>query len=484
MKLHENENFCAFCGGEITKSRRNELKTYFEADELLRLQERIEKGDSKIDQLLEKVKNIELMEQKQFYSQFEVKGLNHELEKKKKEYIDFLIQCKNTLDIKQKNLFKTVGKLNLEIPSNFMGIQKQINDFIDSNNNFTQNIDEQKEGAERRLRLHSVSVFCEQENYNGLTAEQTTISDMLKQAKENLDNEIDKIKTEKKKIEEYRSSEYTAIKELQTKIKNPEIITQRINNKLKDSGQSNLSLKYNSKEKHYQVLNDDGTTRDITEISTGEKNIISFLYFVASLDSLDLETGAPKIIIFDDPMNSNDDTMQYLIITEIEKLYNRKDFYKHFILLTHNSHFYLKVTFDRKRRRDRKSPYEIDNFVRMNSDGKQTTFKYLTDEKEDFSTQYGSLWKELKFLYYHDKKDFMCNTIRRIIETYTVFNGVKGNKHAESKLLFNTNSHSTEVGDLETDTNGYTREQIIKFLKQYFQQHNAEGHFNNYWKDR
>lgn len=484
LKLHENENFCAFCGGEITKSRRNELKTYFEADELLRLQERIEKGDSKIDQLLEKVKNIELMEQKQFYSQFEVKGLNHELEKKKKEYIDFLIQCKNTLDIKQKNLFKPVGKLNLEIPSNFMGIQKQINDFIDSNNNFTQNIDEQKEDAERRLRLHSVSVFCEQENYNGLTAEQITLSDMLKQAKESLDNEIDKIKTEKKKIEEYRSSEYAAIKELQTKIKNPEIITQRINNKLKDSGQSNLSLKYNSKEKHYQVLNDDGTTRDITEISTGEKNIISFLYFVASLDSLDLETGAPKIIIFDDPMNSNDDTMQYLIITEIEKLYNRKDFYKHFILLTHNSHFYLKVTFDRKRRRDRKSPYEIDNFVRMNSDGKQTTFKYLTDEKEDFSTQYGSLWKELKFLYYHDKKDFMCNTIRRIIETYTVFNGVKGNKHAESKLLFNTNSHSTEVGDLETDTNGYTREQIIKFLKQYFQQHNAEGHFNNYWKDR
>lgn len=484
LKLHENENFCAFCGGEITKSRRNELKTYFEADELLRLQERIEKGDSKIGQLLEKVKNIELMEQKQFYSQFEVKGLNHELEKKKKEYIDFLIQCKNKLDIKQKNLFKPVGKLNLEIPSNFMGIQKQINDFIDSNNNFTQNIDEQKEDAERRLRLHSVSVFCEQENYNGLTAEQTTLSDMLKQAKENLDNEIDKIKTEKKKIEEYRSSEYAAIKELQTKIKNPEIITQRINNKLKDSGQSNLSLKYNSKEKHYQVLNDDGTTRDITEISTGEKNIISFLYFVASLDSLDLETGAPKIIIFDDPMNSNDDTMQYLIITEIEKLYNRKGFYKHFILLTHNSHFYLKVTFDRKRRRDRKSPYEIDNFVRMNSDGKQTTFKYLTDEKEDFSTQYGSLWKELKFLYYHDKKDFMCNTIRRIIETYTVFNGVKGNKHAESKLLFNTNSHSTEVGDLETDTNGYTREQIIKFLKQYFQQHNAEGHFNNYWKDR
>lgn len=43
----------------------------------------------------------------------------------------------------------------------------------------------------------------------------------------------------------------------------------------------------------------------------------------------------------------------------------------------------------------------------------------------------------------------MCNTIRRIIETYVVFNGVSGNKDAESKMLFNTNSHYTEIGILK-----------------------------------
>ena len=56
-----------------------------------------------------------------------------------------------------------------------------------------------------------------------------------------------------------------------------------------------------------------------------------------------------KFIIFDDPMNSNDDTMQYLIITEIQKLYQGK--YKNrfnanndfFICMTHNAHFYLNV---------------------------------------------------------------------------------------------------------------------------------------------
>ncbi|HAP8690308.1 TPA: AAA family ATPase, partial [Enterococcus faecium] len=120
-------------------------------------------------------------------------------------------------------------------------------------------------------------------------------------------------------------------------------------------------------------------------------------------------------------------------------------------------------------------------FVRMINDGNLTSFKYLKHKNEDFTTQYGSLWKELKFLYDNDKKDFMCNTIRRIIETYVVFNGVSGNKDAESKMLFNTNSHYTEIGDLETDINGYSKEDIIGLMRKFFKQNNAEVHFNNYW---
>lgn len=85
----------------------------------------------------------------------------------------------------------------------------------------------------------------------------------------------------------------------------------------------NLELKYIESGKHYKIINKDGSTRNIQEIST-VKNIIAFLYFIGSLDSPELETGKPKIIVLDDPMNSNDDTMQYLIISEIEKLYSRK----------------------------------------------------------------------------------------------------------------------------------------------------------------
>ena len=46
-------------------------------------------------------------------------------------------------------------------------------------------------------------------------------------------------------------------------------------------------------------------------------------------------------MVFDDPMNSNDDNMQYLIMDEITRLRKSLSKYDVFILLTHNKHFYI-----------------------------------------------------------------------------------------------------------------------------------------------
>lgn len=80
-----------------------------------------------------------------------------------------------------------------------------------------------------------------------------------------------------------------------------------------------------------------------------KKNIIGFLYFLESLSDVEKQSDKNKVIVFDDPMNSNDDTMQYMIITEIQKLYTDKYRNKFnsqkdiFVCLTHNAHFYLNV---------------------------------------------------------------------------------------------------------------------------------------------
>lgn len=481
LEIHSEGDCCAFCGGEVTKSRIIKLESYFKTDEVLILQRRIIMGISKISAAITELKEIKLLEESQFYSQFSVKELNQQLKDKDSEYIIFLEVCKNHLEEKMQYLFESLNPVEAVLPEDFSAIQKDIDNLIKKNNEFTQNIEQNKQIAKNRLKLHCVAEKCEIGKHERLQWEKKTLENNQNDFKEVLDNEIEKVTKCKQEIDKQIKIGKCEINKLQEKIKNPKIITQNINEKIEKSGKHNLKLKYIESEKYYQVLNSDGSTREISEISTGEKNIISFLYFIESLYSPDLDTGKPKIIILDDPMNSNDDTMQYLIISETEKMY-KKNFYDYFILLTHNSHFYLKVTYARRERRDGQNAYVVDNFIRMNNDGNLTTFKYLEDKKEDFVTQYGSLWKELKFLYENDKKDFMCNTIRRIIETYVVFNGVSGNKDAESKMLFNTNSHFAEVGDLETDTNGYTREQIIEFLKQYFKQNSAEKHFNSYWK--
>ena len=74
-------------------------------------------------------------------------------------------------------------------------------------------------------------------------------------------------------------------------------------------------------------------------MSTGEKNIVAFLYFIEKLNELNLKDGnKEKIVIFDDPMNSNDDAMQYFISEELKQIMKKcdKGFGK-YILLTHNT---------------------------------------------------------------------------------------------------------------------------------------------------
>lgn len=482
LELHEKGDTCSFCGGKVTGERIEKLESVFNTKEVFGLQERIKSEIQRIEKCKEILINLDIMDVSDFYSHLDFEKVNSQLVTVKNEQISFLDECRKKLEQKEKELFTRLEHFEIEIPSSFNSVQTDIDKLVLEHNEFSNNIEESREKAKLKLILHRVAEKCEEIQNQRLEKELKIFEETRDSLKEVLEKEISNAESNIRDIELDLKQEKKELKQLQDKIKNPEIIIKKINEKISKSGKKNLELRYIESGKHYKIINKDGTTRNIQEISTGEKNIIAFLYFIGSLESLEIETGKPKIIILDDPMNSNDDTMQYLIISEIEKLYNKRKMYSHFILLTHNSHFYLKATHGRRMRRDGKNAYEVDSFIRMVNDGNLTTFRYLTDKKEDFATQYGSLWKELKFLFENDKKDFMCNTIRRIIETYIVFNGISGNGDSESKMLFNTNSHYAEVGDLETDTNGYTREEIIELLKNFFISKNAESHFNNYWK--
>src|SRR5699024_7377372 len=141
------------------------------------------------------------------------------------------------------------------------------------------------------------------------------------------------------------------IQNLKDQQKDTTKIANMINERLSRSGKNDLQLAKIESEgiERYEIHDGENITRPISQVSTGEKNIISFLYFIFSLEDIENKNNKKKIIIFDDPMNSNDDTMQYLMITELQKIYQGKEPAKfnpsrdYFLCLTHNVHFYLNI---------------------------------------------------------------------------------------------------------------------------------------------
>lgn len=218
-----------------------------------------------------------------------------------------------------------------------------------------------------------------------------------------------------------------------------------------------------------------GEIRDITELSTGEKNIIAFLYFIEKLGEIRKEiSDKPRLIVFDDPMNSNDDNMQYLIIEELVKLMNSLGDEDRFVLLTHNKHFYINVTYNMSGKR-----------LHFFKNGQKTKIREI-NIKDDIKTSYEALWGELKFIYGSDASaDMMLNPIRRIIETFTKFNELDKkdfcSKVLGAKKLFDVNSHS--IDDLEAELNGKDKDEIRRLFYDCFEKNHFKEHFLKYWPE-
>ena len=97
------------------------------------------------------------------------------------------------------------------------------------------------------------------------------------------------------------------------------VAAERINKYLRGLGEQSfqLILVEGEQKGQYAVQDMQGNKRSISTLSTGEKNIVAFLWFMLDLENPDKLTEKQRIIVFDDPMNSNDDTTQYLIIVTV-----------------------------------------------------------------------------------------------------------------------------------------------------------------------
>lgn len=356
----------------------------------------------------------------------------------------------------------------LYIPPGFADEIAEANNLFEENKLYGEQIETTKKDEQEKLLLNEVAKALKEGNYDTMKDEQVNLTSEVEKGQKLFDRKSEVIKGLKKQLSE-----------LLMQTVDESLAADNINNLLRNLGNQSFLLKKVEtalQKGQYQVENHDGTIRDVDSLSTGEKNIVAFLWFIYDLENIDEKLQKDMVLVFDDPMNSNDDATQYLIITQLQKLLrNIKD--KQIIILTHSTHFYLNLRYQwwRGRKPDDKAT------IHLKKAGLKSSVQYITSEKDDLKTSYDALWKEVRWLYSESHPDYMLNPLRRIFETYQKFNGIEDlyKANAEAQKLFNVNSHS--IDDLEADLNGKNEDAIMHIVESIFKEIGGMEHFRHYW---
>lgn len=475
FRLHKKGDVCAFCGHIIDESTFDELESCFSADEVKVFQDEIE---SNINTLIMEEKEIdEFVLEDKFYPDYisDAKEIINDFNELKISYKSFFKELREALTVKKGNLFSSSDKLNINLPIPMDSIIKRYIKLVDLNN--ADDLADKQVKAKNELRYNIIHELLLSFDYTTKLNQLSTERGVLETLNEELNRQKEKI-TGAGGIDEKIRSKQKQIYDLQAKTKSEETLVKNINKKLEFYVDFMLDYQDNPSGKGFYQIKDvkTGSIRNVTKLSTGEKNVIAFLYFIEKLKEIDnVNKGKPQFIIFDDPMNSNDDTMQYLIMTELLKIVNTCEEPNYLVLLTHNRHFYLNVKY---RRGDKKT-----NYIRFVSNGTNTECKNI-DSAEDFKTSYEELWSEVIFLYNSDSAapEMLLNPLRRITETYINFNHVNDfyKDNIDAKKLFDVNSHS--IDDLEADLTGISKSVIIDLARKCFYSNNAREHFDTFCK--
>lgn len=298
----KNGGSCPFCGREVSEIEFDEIVGQF-----------AEVIDNSYDLLQEKVVNA-LYSFREQCEEVELKFTNIQAHSNnlEKEYLVDVSKEKLTLDQiekevenllikKQTNLTEEleIGELEVNLGEVIESVNlklKKVNTLIDNHNALINDSENQL----IKLNNHVINLICDQSSSDLFEKIREDYNDCLKQQQSAyVNNNVARNSVESNKKE---------IVELQKLTQNEELAAQTINSMLRRLGKDTISLVKVEGETgaQYKIMGSDSKIRNVTMLSTGEKNVIAFLYFMYKLNEV-TDSDKPKIMIFDDPMTSNDD---------------------------------------------------------------------------------------------------------------------------------------------------------------------------------
>lgn len=160
-----------------------------------------------------------------------------------------------------------------------------------------------------------------------------------------------------------------------------------------------------------------------------------------------------------------------------------------FVLLTHNAHFFLNARPYRWQPGDKK----VSCFT-LTKENSTTAIQKITAPTDDIRTGYEALWHELHFAYNNDRPMSMLNILRRIIDSFADFNCTDSLDVLTTKNVFagidcriaaalkkSADVYSHGIYEPDSSADNFTREQIIKFARWYFDEVGGIKHFQRLW---
>lgn len=431
IDLHKNEKCCQFCGNPLPENRLEELQQHFskEYDNLI---QEINGLEEEINKYFKSIKTFTLPDSARFFTEFnsDYQNWQKKFDTAKSNFINFKPALINELNKKRDKPFEVLS-FNID-NSQFQNSTEEFNNIIgeirliiDKHNDKVNSLETRKSEAKEKIIKHLTAQFIKDENYFD-----------NKQEIENLNKEIGTLEQEIKSLD----SEIIKINE---QIKQTAIGAKKLNESL-NTFFSNDRLKIEPTEDgKYKLYRYDKFAKNL---STGERNIISLIYFFTKLE----ETGFDKqnaIIFIDDPVSSLDSNHIHRVNS---LLANKLPKFGQVFITTHNFDFFNLIKdsykYDLK---NKEGNFYLIQKVR-NDNSLSATIKNLPETLRKFKSEYNYLFALLKAFQDSNSKDnfdqlfLIPNILRRFFEMYLFIRYPDGKKYKDKVDKYFSNNDSEE----------------------------------------
>jgi len=447
IDLHKNEKVCQFCGNPLPSDLFERLNKHF-STEFDNSMEQINKKEKEISDHIEEIKNLKLPDKARLFEDLQSEFENHlkSLNSTKNSYIQTLELLKEELKRKRNNPFESLEIQKLfDNTGELTNTIEKIESIINKHNSKVASFETEKQQAKEKLINHFTSEFIKEKKYF------ETLQEIERKRKsiQELKSEIDDLKGK--------------IENINNQIKAEAIGADKINKYLKQFFNDDKLRIETTNDGKYKLYRNDQIAKNL---STGEKNIISLVYFFAKLEETNFDFKN-AIIFIDDPVSSLDSNHIFKVYGFIsEKL---KDCGQLFIT-THNFDFFnlLKDSkFNLKRGElEQKRKFYLIKKVKNQRGEFSSIIENLPDVLFTHKSEYNYLFSILKtFNESNDKSNFelfyiLPNVLRRFFEAYLFMRYPDGEKFKVKANKF--------LGD----RNISDRQKVLKLMDEYSHEEN------------